>query len=107
MAYDEILDARVRDVAAAWGAVRKAMFGGTGYLLQGNLFAGVYKERLLIRVSAEEGDELLRRPGVLAFDMVPRPMPGWVMIGEDQLEGDGLERWMDRGRRFALALPPK
>lgn len=107
MAYNEELDARVRAVADAWGAERKAMFGGTGYMVGGNLFAGVYKDRLLVRLSAEEGAAALGEPDVEPFDMMPRPMPGWITVGAPSLDGDGLELWLARGREYADSLPPK
>lgn len=37
MAYDEELDARVSDIVSGWGTERRKMFGGTGYLLSGNM----------------------------------------------------------------------
>ena len=107
MAYDEELDRRVSKVASEWGAARKAMFGGTGYMLNGNLFGGVYKQRLLVRLSAEEGAEALKQQDVEPFDMMPRPMPGWVTIGSRGVAGDGLLQWLERGRAHAESLPPK
>lgn len=107
MAYDEALDARVRDVAERWGAVRKAMFGGTGYMVSGNLFAGVYRDRLLVRLTPEAGDTALQEPGVLPFDMMPRPMPGWITVEQAALDGVELVQWLERGRAFAGSLPPK
>jgi hypothetical protein len=107
MAYDRDLDSRVADLVAPWGAVRKAMFGGTGYLIQGNLFGGVYKDRLLVRLSPEEGSSALKEHDAAPFDMMPRPMPGWVTVGHTGVEGDGLARWLERGWRYAESLPPK
>jgi hypothetical protein len=107
MAYDQELDARVADVVEPWGAVRRAMFGGTAYLIGGNLFGGVYGDRLLVRLSAEEGAEALQEPDTAPFDMMPRPMPGWVTIGAVGIEGDGLRLWLERGRTYAESLPPK
>jgi hypothetical protein len=107
MAYDHDLDARVSDVVASWGATRKTMFGGTGYMISGNLMAGVYKQRLLVRLSEDDGAAALEEPDVAPFDMMPRPMPGWITIGADGLEGDGLRFWLERGRRYAESLPSK
>jgi TfoX/Sxy family transcriptional regulator of competence genes len=107
MAYDEMLDARIRGAVEPWGAERKAMFGGTAYMLSGNLFAGTYKDRLLIRVSPEDGVALLQEPGATPFDMMRRPMPGWITIDQAVLDGDGLEDWLSRGRCFAESLPAK
>jgi hypothetical protein len=107
VAYDQELDGRVDEAVAAWGAVRKAMFGGTGYMLHGDLFGGVYKDRLLVRLSPEEGEAALAEEDVLPFDMMPHPMPGWITVGAIGVEGDGLIRWLERGRAYAESLPPK
>jgi hypothetical protein len=41
MAYDPKVDARVEEIATAWGATRKKMFGGTYYLFERGRRAGV------------------------------------------------------------------
>jgi hypothetical protein len=107
VAYDQELDQRAADAVAAWGAVRKAMFGATGYMLNGNLFGGVYKDRLLVRLSPEDGEAALGEPDVMPFDMMPHPMAGWITIGATGVEGEGLVRWLERGRAYAESLPPK
>ena len=43
MAYNEELDSRIAEIVSDWGAIRKKMFGGTCYLLKGNMMCGVYK----------------------------------------------------------------
>lgn len=107
MAYDAALDERVQEVVSSWGAVRRAMFGGTGYMIRGHLFAGVYKDRLLVRLSPTDGDAALKDADVVAFDMMPRPMPGWVTVGQAALDAEGLEAWLRRGRAYAESLPTK
>ncbi len=107
MAYDERLDERVSAVVLPWGAVRRKMFGGTGYMLNGNMVAGVNGSRLILRLSAEDGRQALEDSRATPFDMVPRPMPGWVMIeGATVTEGD-LESWLLQARAFVETLPPK
>ena len=54
MAYDEDLAARVR---AALGAreelTEKKMFGGLGFMLNGNMCVGVTNDDLMVRVGAD------------------------------------------------------
>jgi hypothetical protein len=107
MAYDQELDARVASVVMPWGASRKIMFGGTGYMINGHLIGGVYKQRLLVRLSADDGVVALTEPDTAPFDMMPHPMPGWVTVGLEGLSGDGLEVWLGRGRAYAESLAPK
>jgi hypothetical protein len=107
MAYDQELDARVTEIVSTWGAVRKTMFGGTGYMINGHLMGGVYKQRLLVRLSESDGVDALSEPDTAPFDMMPHPMPGWVTIGPEGVAGDGLRDWLQRGREYAESLPPK
>jgi len=107
MPFDEDLDARVAEIASAWGATRKKMFGGTGYLLGGNMVAGVHKDRLVVRLSARDGQAALEEPHARPFDITGRPMAGWVMVEPGGFDGDALERWMERARVYVETLPPK
>jgi len=51
MAYDEMLAGRVREhVINLAGVDEKKMFGGVGFLLNGNMACGVNKMDLIIRV---------------------------------------------------------
>ena len=107
MAYDKDLDARVEEFVMPWGAERKTMFGGTGYMINGNLMGGVNKDRLVVRLSQEEGVAALDEPDTAPFDMAPRPMPGLVTVGAEGVEGDGLRMWLERAKHYAESLPPK
>jgi len=107
MAYDEQLDARISDIVASWDATRKKMFGGTCYLLNGNMLGGVIDDRLIARIGSEAGAAALSEPSVLPFDYTGKPMRGWVTVGPDALEGDGLLDWLVRARTFVDTLPPK
>lgn len=107
MAYDAELDARVEELATAWGAARKKMFGGTCYLLDGNIVAGVSGECLFVRLSTEDGALALARPDVRPFDISKNPMSGWVLIAPDGLDDDALEDWLEQARDFVSTLPPK
>ncbi|GAB4275333.1 MAG: TfoX/Sxy family protein [Coriobacteriia bacterium] len=106
MAYSTDLDSRVGEIATAWGAQRRAMFGGTCYLLNGNMMGGVHENRLILRVGPSyEG--LLAEPGVVPFDITGRPMRGWVMVEPERYEAEGVESWLCRAREYTETLPPK
>lgn len=107
MAYDEELDARVGDLAMAWGAVRKRMFGGTGYMLNGNMMAGVFRDSMIVRLGPEEGAVALERPNVRPFDISPNPHSGWVMVGPEGLDDQSIEDWLELARDFVETLPEK
>jgi hypothetical protein len=107
LAFDEELDSRIAAYALPLGAVRKTMFGGTGYVLNGNLMAGVHRDRLVLRLGPDAGAEALSQANVEPFDITGRPMAGWVMVGPEGLEDGDLLRWLEMARSHAESLPPK
>lgn len=107
MAYDVALDDEVASVVGPWGAERKAMFGGTGYLIRGNMVGGVHGDALILRMSPSDGEAALAEPGVRPFDMTRRPMAGWVMVDRGALAPGDVERWLTVARTFVETLPAK
>jgi TfoX N-terminal domain len=109
MAYSESLAGRLRDaLARRKGIVEKKMFGGVGFLLDGNMLVGVWKDSLIARVGPEQAAEALREPDVADFDITGRPMNGWVLVGPDGIDTDDLlSTWVERALRFVRTLPPK
>ena len=107
MAFDMELDDRVAEMVAPLETVRKRMFGGTGYMLRGNMLVGVWKEYLIARVGEEAGAEALRDPRVRPFDITGHAMAGWIMVEPAGVEGDDLAKWVEAARAYVETLPPK
>ncbi len=109
MAYNETLAARVREKLT--GEVpfeEKKMFGGVGFLVNGNMACGVNKDDLIVRVGSEENDAALARPHARPFDMTGRPMAGWILVEAGGCEEEStLSEWVKIGLDFALSPPPK
>lgn len=108
MAYNEELASRLAALVAGWPRVdRKKMFGGIGHLMNGNMFCGVYKDSLILRLGPKAAEAALKKPSVRPFDITGRPMQGWVMVGESGFKGDDLSKWLEQARTFVQSLPPK
>ena len=108
MAYDLKLAGRIRSELGQIPFVEKKMFGGIGFLLNGNLACGVNKDNLILRVDPEKHSALLKKPHARPFDMTGRPMKGWLVIEADGFKTDKqLAAWVKEGVDFALILPPK
>jgi hypothetical protein len=109
MAFDEDLAARIRDrLDRHRGVEEKRMFGGVGFLLNGNLLVGVWKDSLAARLGPEAGEAALLEPHVRPFDITGRPMTGWVLVGPEGVEDDGrLTEWIDWATAFVGTLPAK
>lgn len=109
MPYDEALDARIKKIVSLWkNTADKKMFGGVCHLLQGNMFCGVYKDFLILRLGEDEAREAMKLPYVKEFDITGRPMKGWVMVDNRGFETDeALKKWLEKAKKFAGGLPKK
>ena len=109
MAFDEALAGRIRHrLARRKNIVEKKMFGGVGFLLNGNLLVGVWKDSLIVRLGPDNYDDALLEPHVKEFDITGRPMRNWVLVGPEGVEGeDQLAGWIQRAVKFVGALPTK
>ena len=84
------------------------MFGGVGFLLNGNLACGVNKDDLIVRVDPEQQNALLKKPHAKPFALTGRPMKGWLLVEADGCKTDKqLSSWVKESLEFASSLPPK
>jgi TfoX/Sxy family transcriptional regulator of competence genes len=109
MAFSEALAERVRHILARRKHVEeKKMFGGVGFLLNGNMLVGVWKDSLVVRLGPDEGEEALLEPHVSEFDITGRAMKGWVLVAPEGVEADEqLKGWIERAVKFVGKLPAK
>jgi len=91
------------------GLIEKKMFGGLGFMLNGNMVIGTTaKGALLVRVDPEKIDDALRRPGAVEMHMGPKPMKGFVAVDEEGTPDDeALRDWIAHAMKYAKTLPPK
>jgi TfoX/Sxy family transcriptional regulator of competence genes len=109
MAYDQNLAMRVRSVLRNQdGLVEKKMFGGIGYLVNGNMACGVHGNNLIVRVGRERYQDALSQPGTRVFDLNGKPMAGWIYVEPKACETEeDLQQWIEYGIEYALSLQPK
>ncbi len=108
MAYNLKLAERIRSELAGVAFVEKNMFGGVGFLLNGNMACGVNKDNLIVRVDPEKHNSLLKKPYAKPFDMTGKPMKGWLVVEADGVKTEKqLSIWVKEGVDFASTLPPK
>jgi TfoX/Sxy family transcriptional regulator of competence genes len=106
MPYSEELDSKLGRILPRQ-AVRKKMFGGTCYILKGNMVCGVYKDFLILRLGEQQAAEAFKQPDVRPLDITGKPMKGWVMIAAAALTDEATARWIEKARAFAKSLPAK
>jgi TfoX/Sxy family transcriptional regulator of competence genes len=110
MAYDEGLAERVRERLAERRDIReKRMFGGLSFLRDGQLFVGVRKNDLMVRVGPAQFAAACRRPHVqpMVFARLPK-LVGYVLVAPEGVDfDDDLQSWIDLATQFAATLPAK
>jgi hypothetical protein len=110
MAYDEELAARLQAALEGEpGLHEKRMFGGLGFLVDGNLAVSASGlGGLLVRVDPADTERLVDPPEVDRFEMRGRRMDGWLhVLPAAARSAEDLQRWVDIGLRYARTLPPK
>jgi TfoX/Sxy family transcriptional regulator of competence genes len=109
-AFSEELAERIRQ-QLTWrkGVEEKRMFGGVGFLLNGNMLVGVRKDSLLVRLGPEQSDEALQEAQVSEFKIRGRgTMKGWVVVSLEGVQHDEqLKGWVQRAVKFVGKLPAK
>ena len=109
MAFSESLATRIRDALARKKNIEeKKMFGGIGFLLNGNMLVGVWKDSFIVRLGPDQGEDALLEPHVKVFDITGKAMKGWAMVEPEGVENDDqLKDWIQRAKKFVGKLPGK
>jgi TfoX/Sxy family transcriptional regulator of competence genes len=109
MAYNEELAERIRTIVGNGpGISDRKMFGGIAFMLNGNMFCGITRDDLMVRVGAERFQEALASPGARPMDFTGRPMKGMVFVGPEGYGTDEqLRGWVEQTLEFARSLPAK
>lgn len=106
-------DSGVKDVfrglvPPAEGVVVKPMFGQLAAFVNGNMFTGIFGEKLFVRVSGAERDELMQSGGGDFAPMPGRPMHGYVTLPEGWRDDDqAARRWIELALAATSTMPPK
>jgi len=110
MPYNQSLAARIHTLLAGQpGLVEKKMFGGVGFMLNGNMACGVHGEDLIVRVGAEKNEQALAKPHTRPFPAPGgKPMAGWILVSPAGWEKEAdLQTWIEQGCTTARSLPVK
>ena len=91
------------------GLVEKKMFGGLGFMLNGNMLIGTTaKGALLVRVDPDKMDQALARPGAYAMLMGPKVMTGFIAVAREALPAaKAIWDWIAYAQKYVKTLPAK
>jgi TfoX/Sxy family transcriptional regulator of competence genes len=105
---DQQLAESVRTALAGTDVVREVkMFGGIGFMLNGNLVAGASKRGLLVRVGRERQGDALALAGARPMVMRGRTMEGYIYVDPPALTGRAVRAWLRLAIDFVQSLPAK
>ncbi len=109
MAFDEGLAVRLEGLLGQLEQLEETrMFGGFGYLMNGNMCVGIHKDNLIVRVGVTVAEELLKEEHVYPMDITGRAMKGWARIEpEGTAEDEELKRYCEHALEFVRGLPIK
>lgn len=109
MPYDPELALRLEELLEGRnGFQQKKMFGGIGWMLNGNMCVGVYKDWLITRVGEDAAKEQLKEEYVKPMDITGKPMKGWTMVAPEGVAEDAdLERHTEMAVQFVSTLANK
>lgn len=108
-AASDAMGLRLRPLLARLPIVEKKMFGGLGFMLNGNMLIGTTaKGDLLVRVDPEKISEALRRPGAYKMQMGAKTMTGFIAVGASGTRDDNaLRGWIDFALEYVRTMPGK
>ncbi len=86
------------------GAAPVKMFGGTCFMLNGNMLAGTSKRGLLVRVGKEFDADTA--PPSTVMEMGGKPMAGYRFV-DAEVDDTAFAYWMAAALTFNKTLPPK
>jgi TfoX/Sxy family transcriptional regulator of competence genes len=104
----ETLAITIRRSLEGTGTVREVkMFGGIGFMLNGNLVASASKRGLLARTGEEQQSIALKIEGAKPMVMRGRVLQDYIYLKPPHLGLPAARRCLKLAIAFVLSLPPK
>ena len=104
---------RIRqELADEPGLTERKMFGGLGFMLDGNMAVAASGQAngvggLMVRADPETSEAFLAE-GAEPMQMQGRAMRGWLLVAPDLVaDEESVARWVRRGADYARTLPAK
>ena len=91
------------------GIVKKPMFGYSCGFVAGNMFCGLFQDRVLVRIGRTAAGELVAAGRAEPFVPAPgRAMREYVLVpAADANDQDKLAKWLVQALNYGLSVPPK
>jgi len=106
-----VSDPMVERLRAALGKrafTEQKMFGGTCFMINGNMLIGTSKRGLLVRVGKDAHAAAVARPHARLMEMGGRSMEGYLHVAPEGTASEAdLAGWLALALAFVETLPPK
>jgi len=85
------------------------MFGYPALFLNGNMFAGTFRDQVVVRLGEKDRAALLKEKGAVPFAPMPgRAMKEYVVVPAALVSRPAaLRAWLERALTYADTLPAK
>ena len=102
------LAASVRAALKDAGAIREVrMFGGIGFMLNGNLVAAASRRGLMLRIGKDRQAEAPAQSGARPMVMRGRTLEGYVYVDPPALNKQTVRNGLRMAIAYVQTLPPK
>ena len=90
-------------------ATGRKMFGYPAGFVNGNMFMGLYQDEMILRLSEDDRQELMKARGAKIFEPMPgRPMKEYVSITQPVMKDrKDLAAWIAKAFKYGASLKPK
>jgi len=90
-------------------AVQRKMFGYPAGFVNGNMFMGLFQDEMILRLSEEPREELIKAHSAHLFEPMPgRPMKEYVSVPRTLMKDHKeLAAWVARAFDYGASLKPK
>lgn len=100
----------LEDNMAGFPVEKRAMFGASTFFLNGNMFAGIHEDNIILRLSDSDRKAIAAEFDEIGpFEPMPgRPMKEYMAVPESVYTRPGvLRRWLEKSYDYAGSLPVK
>jgi TfoX/Sxy family transcriptional regulator of competence genes len=90
-------------------AQTRKVFGYPAAFINGQMFAALHQDNMILRLSEPDREAFLRRKGAGIFEPMPgRPMREYAVVPPSVLKSKPqIKTWLSKAIAYAKSLPPK
>jgi len=105
---EPLVQSFARATGSMAGTEQRKMFGYPAVFVNGNMFAGLFRDSLVLRLGEADRQAFLELPGATPFKPMGRRMKEWVVAPAAMVKSPArLGAWLDKALAHGRSRPPK